>query len=331
MKSMIKARFPLPVHVLVGFFLFTVSACEFDQDSQFFPETTQSVFLTSSETSDKHLLFIQDQEVDSTWEVHLGIGLGQLSDMHSLTQELWVSSSSQALIAEVDVSNRTLGHRIQTGSFRPHFIGVGNDRIVASDTIANQLGFWNKDNFRVTIIDVGSRPGLINYRSGKFYIQIGGNAIGIWDERAIAERNRIATSTPIIDILIDNSVSTIAFHKDNSGQFETRISFNTDHSNRQEFPVPHQKIRYTPFLRQSLGKELTSNVILIDSSLIISGLQNISDGVEDFEADFTDSEVWFVKEKSLRLYKIIEEREDLISSFSGSLIKSFFNQEIVGD
>lgn len=324
---------PLQIHqyALVIISLLIISACEFDQDSQFFPETTQAVFLTTNATEDRHLLLIEESAVDSIWEVQLGITSGAVSDISAINQELWVGSAEDRIIGLIDVNNRTLTNIQETGTFQPHFIGVGKDRVVAADTVADQLGFWDKEDFNVVITDLGSKPGVIAYRSGKFYIAIDRKIIVIWDERAIAERNRITTSTPIIDILIDNSVSTIAIQKDSVGLFETVVNFNTDHASRLDVPISHQKIRYTPFLRQSLGKELTENVLLTDSILSIRTLLSISGSITDFEVDFTESQLWILRENSLNLYRIREENEEIITSFSGSLVKSFFNQEIEGD
>ncbi len=315
--------------ILILFLLF--SSCEFDQDSEFFPEVSQSIFLTRDDNNISHLLWVKGEIIDLEWEVQLGIPSASVSDLAFFRQELWISSAEEQLIAQVDVRKAEISHRISTEGFQPHMLSVGEDRILGVDTISQQLAFWDKSRFEATITPFNSVPKLSTYRSGKFYIQSGDSAVSIWDEKAMVERNKVSMSVPIIDIQLDNNVSTVILHADTSGFFESAINFNTDHLSRRERSVAYRKIRYSPYHRQSLGKELLENVLLVDSSVNIPGLFSIEEAIIDVEANFLDAELWAVEGDSLYVYEINGPNQKLVTSFSGNLIKSFFYQEIVGE
>ncbi|MEM9932688.1 MAG: hypothetical protein AAF824_03715 [Bacteroidota bacterium] len=316
------------LHLVLVFvaFLICLSACDLDDNTTFLEETQTGYLLHEKQTGEKNIFFLSEAGILPSWNEVISLADREVSDIASFQQELWVASAATNAVIEVNALSGTLSRKVSLPDFAPDFIGVGEDMILLADSSRNEALFLDKRNEEIIRVSIPAVGGRIGYKSRKFYLQAGPSTLMILSEDALAEITRLPLARTITDIQADASVSMIVSTAD-SMRFQAVVNYNTNSFEQEERSVSHQKIRPSPFSRQLYGKEQLQTFTLTDNFLQPVNLQQI----QDFEVDFFENHLWVLRNDSL--YQVFEDGnfQFQLACEDGSLLKSYFFQDFVGD
>lgn len=270
------------------------SACGWDDDTEFFPQTQAAFLLVQDlKTNSNKLALVQNQIITDNWQPE-GIANLQVSDIAGNGNTLWISDAQAQRILKVNPESQAVIERVNLDDFRPHFLTEGDEVLLISDTIVKQIAFWNKKKGDFYRIQLDQKPGRSVYKSKKFYLQTDCCGISIWQEDAMATINNISLQRAVVDMTTDNSINIWVYTKAEE-LYQANVDFNSNTLLQAETAVNFSKKRFTPFLRQDLGKEWLFDISLQDSVLNQFDFTPVS----DFEVDFLDGRLYYIQNDSL--------------------------------
>lgn len=303
-----------------------------DNDEGFEMLTKKSYLLAEDSLTKSHkILKIENKNV-SEWTTPLNIN-GEIGDICGKDNHFWISDVKNKEIIQFNAFDES---KIKTfiTNVTPHYLCIGESHLLVCDTIENKIDYINLNNSKIQTFSLSEKPSIPAASNHKFYLKEGENNLGIYDEANFGKRENIQFKYNIRDIHIDvnGSVSAIIITKSpEDSLYLSRISLLTDGYSdsknwREEImKSPYQKARFSPYSNKAFGKEtLTQNstpVSLYNGKIaILTTDKNIS----DFEIDFFESQIFYLKSSKLYQYDIAKKQISELSSFSGSLLKSYF-------
>ena len=308
----------------IGLSIWLMVSCSFDQDDGSYPITKAAyILLADSLEQNKRILRVNQNVFEPNWQ--LSFGINQVSDITGLGNLLWLANVSSQQIAQVDLAENQIQESFNTAPLFPHYICVGTDYVLISDTVNQALGFLRLKNGALTQRSLDRPPGMASYRSGRFYVRVGKFEIVAWQEQALANIGNWTFTHQIVDIQQDNMLSTYIYTKD-TALFQSAINYNTLQLDRDELAVTFDKIRHTPYQNVNFGKEYLSNVFLTGSRLSMRKAPEAN----DFEVDFFESNIYLQYGDSLYAYLIPEDKNIPLGQLSGKMLKAHYLREPIG-
>lgn len=294
-----------------------MTACRYDQDFDFVPKT-QAAYMLMLENGQQELRRISPTgNIDAEWGERLG--LGNPTDIAGNGVELWLSRASQQELLLVNLDTETTEETFSLGELQAHYLTIGTQYLLLSDTINKQLGFFHLKKRKLTTISQDEIPRKAVYRSAKFFLILGDQSVAIYSEEALTPFETLSFSRPVIDLALDNRFTTWVYMRD-SQIYRSAVSWNTHAVFGPEEQVAENKISYSPYRRANFGKEFLGLVFLADGRL--SNFPNPL--ADDFAVDFFEAKTYFTYQDSLRLMEIFPRQFATFGPFKGSIRNAYF-------
>ncbi|MEZ4777106.1 MAG: hypothetical protein R3D00_28275 [Bacteroidia bacterium] len=305
--------------ILAGLLL---TGCVFDEDVRFIPET-QTGFILNRQAATKSVIKITGDIAETHWLAYPG--MGEISDFSGSEKTIWFAEAMAHKIFEYDPGSQGVVQSLETQSLTPHFICAGEKVILLSDSAADQIGFFRLKNQQLTIVGTEYKPGQAVYRSGKFYVQAGDKTVDIYDELAYASIGTAIFDHAIKSIEADARSRIFVHTTEGNNAWQGLIDYNSNSISKPEAAVNYEKVRYTPYVERPLGKEYLRDVQKINGKLNTAVTQACS----DFEVDFFESIIYFLRQDSLYSLKIADNLVRPLAPLDGEFQKAwYFIEEI---
>lgn len=308
-----------------------LEGCTLDDDTEFFPVSTQAYFLTQLRNGQSKRFFrvINDQverDVASQW----GISQPDVGDFDIEGGYLWISNIEAGRLLKIELETDVVQEDIGLGSFNAHHFQVGNTYIGMSDTLNRTLGFLDKKKLDLTLRPLDAQPGIIAYRSSKFYIQLADSLLTIFQEQSLSEIARGNAEGPIQSVQVDPSSASNFVYSGEESLMGFSINFNTDALTRVSLPDSVQKILHSTIDSPRFGKEISGRATLFRSGILqLNSLQRA--GVSDVEVDFFDGQVYIITEGEVARVDIRTEEVSPLGILSGKFLRSGFYIDNIGN
>ena len=314
------------------FFSLVLSACSFDNNEDYVLETKAGLFLTQDSTGKKSLHRVEKDTTYEGWNVSaFGIQDADLGDMQGQDNELWVSDITHKKIIGYHLAKKERTDNFSTGALIPHYICVGDKYILLSDTVARKIGYLKRSNGDLTIWDIGYRSGKAAYKLQRFYLPAD-HRLFILSEPAISEiTHHLLQNTPF-EMAFDNRTSGFLYAKRNDTLLVSGVDILTgtlqnDNTLPRESPAGYDKIRFTPYRVATFGKELTTNLILANHRI---GYALPNGGIQDFEADFFESKVYYKRNDTLYRQHLSLATPEYAHPFQAQFLGAHFYRDFSG-
>ena len=308
-----------------------LAACSFDDDAEFFPVTHQA-FLGIQSESGTGLRFwgISNDQIQENRGNAWGIPEQAIGDFRIAGESLWISDLQDHQMVEIGLDSDQVQEVHDLGEANAHFFQIGETYVCFSDTLTQQIGFLHKKKGELFFRDPGEKPGIMAYRSGKFYIQLADSLLGIFQEQSLSEIARLNLDGPIQSIQVDPaSASTFLY----IGRRELRafsINFNTDALLASSIPAETKKVLHSTIDSPRFGKEVSGRAILSNEGVFQLDTLNLSE-IEDAVVDFFEAQVYFIRAGGLFRRNIRSGEESLLGSVEGNFKQSGFYIENIGN
>lgn len=310
--------------IYILFCFVCLAACRFDGDANYYPITERGYLLgIHPETGLKEILRVDQENLQTHWEDSWsGLG-GAVSDIDGWEDRLWVSSGEGDGLIEINLATETQSRRINTPDFSPHFLSIGKNYLLLSDTIKNQIAFLNQETESLTIFELEKQPGIALYVAPVFYLQLDQKDIRLFHETAIAPIGDLNLEFPLEDLAYDfrNTVICYSRRMSDSALFQTDIDINTFQITQSAVELPFDKVRHSPYRSRNFGKERVNLVRLRTNRELTP---SVFEPVIDFEIDFFESHYYYLSRDSIFRYHIDSQNRKGLGTFDGKLQKSFF-------
>ncbi|MDX2249108.1 MAG: hypothetical protein SF052_20140 [Bacteroidia bacterium] len=295
----------------------TLCGCVFDDDLRFVPQT-HTGFILSQQTDQKSLIRIIADQVERDWKVYPGVG--EISDFSGTEKTIWFAEGDKRQIFEYDPENQQVLQTFSTGELTPDYICVGESVILICDSVEEKIGFFRLKNEKLTLTTPGYKPGKAVYRSGKFYVKADDRIVDIYDEQAFASIGKAIFEYKIVEIEADARSRIFIHTREGNTSRQAFIDYNSNNIAEPEKVVAYEKIRYTPYVENPLGKEYMRDLQQVNGKLNIAG----SPVCSDFEIDFFESVVYFIRQDSLYSLHIIDNAEAARIPLTGKFQKAWY-------
>ena len=307
--------------------------CTLDDDTAFFPVTQQAFLLIQPNPgSTPSFVGIADDQLSSNVGAQWGVSEASLSDFAVEGSYLWMSAASENRLVQVDLETGEIEEEFDLGSFEPHFFQVGQSHVCLSDTLTQTLGFLDLKKADLVQRPLGVNPGMVAYRSRKFYVQMADSLLGIWQEQSFSEITRLATPETIQSIQVDPSTTaTFVYTQGDSMEVEGfRINFNTDALNPVRVQEGSKKIVHSTIDSPRFGKEISGTGTLFSSGQFVLN-EFVLEGISDIEIDFFDAQAYFIREGELIRKNIKTREERSLGTITGNFVQSGFYIDNIGN
>jgi hypothetical protein len=297
----------------------------FDDDNDYAIYTRAGFFLRENPNNGVLSLYRHvDSLLEASWNTKAGISDADLSDAEMVDNVIWIASGPQNAIYQVSPTYASVKERFADLPLAPHFIAVGEQQVMVSDTANRKLAFIKRRNGKVQEVAFEGKPGKCLYNGGKFYLQVDDSILAIYDEKALTTRATIPTAYPIDEILLDSYHNVLIESHDSTLYYEGLISTNADYLVNTLFRVNYNKLRPTPYFSKRFGKEYLFDLQLWGRRLIDERGNVLADSADDFEADFFEGELFYKLHDTLFKKNMASGTITSQLPFSGKLVKSFF-------
>ena len=308
-----------------------VGACSFDDDSEFFPVTSQAFFLSTSEVGeDRKFIQLEGDMVEENAAIQWGLSQERIGDFALDESLLWISDTGQKRLLKIDLEDSNVEEEVSLGELTPHFIQTGDRHILISDTLSRRLGFLHKRRLDLVVRDLEEKPKISAYRSGKFYLQLGDSSVSIYQEQSFSETDRFLLEGPISSIQVDPTSTFTYVYFQGTDLKGGRIDFNTN--GFADFSVPSgvEKIIHSTIDTPRFGKESTGLATLFTDGTF--RLEELTLGqVEDASIDFFDNQIYIVRSGVWIKRDIPSGEEKELGTFTGKFCRSAFYREFIGN
>jgi hypothetical protein len=325
----------LVLFLLLGMMAFW--ACKYDQDAPYYVRTQAMFFLVENPPGDISVSRIDSSGIRLNWEQTLDLQAGAISDLDGKPGFLWLADVASGAIHKVNPGTGQIEESFSTGNLLPHRLAVGEIYMMFGDTVADKIGLIRIRNGKTEIFDAGGKPGMIRYRSQKFYYVTGQDSLTLFHEKALARMLQTGFERPIRDMQFDEGrhlhIYTAA--PDSNRLYEATIDLNADALDQPEsLPDPFfRKARLSPYNYAPFGREFTQDLFQRQNRLFLGSgapVDGIPSDVDDFEMDFFESVVYYVSGDSLRRFDLVSGEQSLPLLFSDRILKSYVYASEVG-
>ena len=315
MKWPVNQFVPTLLTILVIF-----SGCSLDDDQAFFITSRKAFFLLENTTEKtKTILGFSESGLRSDLQLEWGVSRDQLSDMSAKQQMFWLAIADQQQVIQIDPSSEGVTQSFDTGSLFPHFLSIGDQYLLLSDTINKQIGFLHLASGKMFLRETQGTPMQAVWKAGKFYIAIKDLGISIFNEVALARQGILPLEGEIVELQADQAQSVYVYTSDSL--LESAIEVNADRWLYQERSINAVKKRWSTVRTPIFDKEWTSPVQL-------SSINNLMDPgmvyMQDFEVDFFESRVFGLRNDSLFSYFLPTSELSYEGEIEGRMIKAYF-------
>ncbi len=318
--------------LVVGFSLIMATmGCDYDVDEEFYIETSISFILfADSNSQDKSILAIEDTTLTFDWQKKIGLNTNSIGDLQGSGAYLWVSDIQRNRILKIDPTAERAIEIYELETITPHLISIGETYILISDTTTTKAGFIHINKQDIYTRSLTNIPGKSIYRSNKFYLKTGNDVITIFNEQALSATHSLKLNGMIRDLQIEDEkfIVVYTYREQNSETLqESRINYNTDAFTLKEADTRFRKVRHSPYAVANFGKEYLENITLdFDSKLSVNNLNSVS----DFEVDFFESRLFFLRSDSLFSYAIPLSNTRFLGKVKGKMARSWFYEDFIG-
>ncbi|MEO0469459.1 MAG: hypothetical protein AAF206_07565 [Bacteroidota bacterium] len=306
--------------------LCSLVACEFDGDLRYQVRTQRGFFWSQADDGSRGIWVWQAGNLMPQAEAAWGVAAEDVLSIDGREGELWIGLQNPNEAWQLDPLTDEVLQRIPLGDFQPHFLSIGESTLLLGDSSRQQIAFYDRSSESLVVDTIPGIPGQMAYRSQKYFVQTGPQQLTIYIESAFAPISEISLSHPIVDLVLDNGVQTIAITRTGDDFFQSAINYNTNRL-QDEFSVRYRKLRPTPFDHQIYGREYLQNIQLNGQRLFPGDLQP----VEDFEIDFFESQLFLIRNDSLIQRSLLSEEERYLQDFPDSLVQAWFFVGEVGE
>lgn len=309
------------------FVLFALLLASCDNDEGFEMVTKKSYLLAKDSVTNKHEILKISDNTAINWAVPLSSN-GILGDICGKNNVFWVSDIQNKEIIQLNAFDESKEKTFQT-TIIPHYICVGESHLIVCDTIAKKIDYIELKNAKSQIFSLDEAPMLPTAANHKFYVKEGTKNLGIYDETNFGKRENILFKHKIADIQVDVNVQVGVWVQTSKNDtiYQSCISllfdaFSYPNRFREELAIsPYTKKRYSPYSNKSFGKETLIPVSIYKGKIsLLAGEKNIT----DFEIDFFDSNIYYLKAGQIYRYNINQKKTNQLGAFSGSFLKSYF-------
>jgi len=311
--------------------IMATTGCEYDVDEEFYIETRISFLLfEDSNNQDKSILALEDTILTFDWQKKIGLNASSLGDMQGSGSYLWVSDVQGNRILKIDPTAQRAVEIYELGTITPHLMSIGETYILISDTTTTRAGFIHIDKQDIYTRSLPEIPGKSLYRSNKFYLQTGDDILTIFNEQALSPTHSLKLKGTINDLQVEDEKFIVVYthREDNSETLQaSRINYNTDAFTLKEADTRFRKVRHSPYSVANFGKEYLENITLdFDGRLSVNNLNQVA----DFEADFFESRLFFMRLDSLFSYDIPVSDIRFLGKVEGKMARSWFYEDFIG-
>ncbi|HHG85330.1 MAG TPA: hypothetical protein ENJ82_11345 [Bacteroidetes bacterium] len=287
----------------VSALLLTAGCRGWDDDSDFEIRTRARFFLASA-NSGKTLIELRDGVLKEAWNTKAGFPDRDLSDVSLRENAIWLSSGNQRSILKTNPETGEIQKSFTDLPIAPHYISVGNEQIIAADTVANALIFIKLRNGKVTQAIFEGQPGFSIYSNGRFYLKVNATQVWVMDEKALSPRAKLEIGAEILEFQLNRYNNVHVQSRDSVQLFQAIIPGNADYISRENFAVTYQKIRYTPYFSARYDSEFLEDLQLLGTDLQTPKKVLILSGANNFEADFFGGTAYITRNDSLFLFDL---------------------------
>lgn len=323
---------------LIGLLTLCILLTSCDNDLKFKVITRAMYVLAYDSTlNQRELICFTPDKITQNYERTLGISVDGLSDIHVKNNVLWVADPVQKRVLSFAFDKNEASEKTEFtyDGFTPFYVAVGDKYFVASDTLTHTLVFQklkNDDNVR---IHSSTAPTQIFWKMGKFYV-ISGKNVDVYDESALSLRTQITFPHPV-SACIPSHVSATVVLDSGQSKYIDLIDFNGDFAANKPFVLTNDKICNTPYVYTQYGSECLTNLYLSDKKLRAQNavnrgstpLTNFPAGIQDFEADFFSSQLYYLKGDTLYERGIAANTDSRQVFWKGNLLKGEARQGYV--
>lgn len=297
----------------MGLTLFLATSCRgWDDDSGFAIRTRASFFLAPANGGNT-LLRYADGEMQVAWNTKAGIPDVDLSDVDLRKNALWMSSGRRNLIAEVHPETGEVLRNFDNLPMAPHYLTVGEEQILAVDTIANSIMFIRIRNGKVTAAQFEGQPRFSIYSNSRFFLKNFAGSVSIIDEKALTARETLSFGNNIQDIQTNRYNNIYVLTSDSTAKYWSLIPGNADYIERDNLPANYDKVRYTPYFSGRYGTEYLNDLQLVGSEIQTTKGTLLIPDADNFEVDFFGGSLFYTRADSMYVYDL--NGETVLDSF----------------
>lgn len=293
-----------------------LTSCSFDQDLAYYPRTLGAYFIVVDSLGSRHLMAV---EGDGYAERAVAGG-APLTGLDSRAGTLWVGAGDQARAYHGEGDRLQAAEVLDCAPLQPAYLCAGDRYLLVADTASARLGFVSLRNGEVFLRALPAPPGQPVYRSGKFFVPVGGQKVHIWQEVALAVVDSVTLAHRIVDIQIEPRTVLWVHTRDDSSLYAASLDYNTHQIVAAEAPLPFDHLQRSPFLWQNFGKELLGRVSLQGGVLRPGNFRE----VRAVATDFFEGELYYVQADSLHRYRPRDRVSQVLGAFSGEIQRAVF-------
>lgn len=316
---------------IVGIFL--LAGC--DNDEKFEIVTDRSYLLLQKDsTNEKELWYFSPKDKSFTLANEV-INNSSLSEISGRDNEICYGDIKEKQVIYQCFKVKNSGEikeeitKQKTAGYTPSFVAIGNDYICFSDSNQQVVGFLmkGKEGKEAIIRKVDAKPLQICFAVGKFYINYANSSVGIWEESALSERNRVQITGQFLGFSPSKNRMEL-FSQQNDSILQTNISFGSlvlSNTRLSSF----RNLTYSLLSRKIYGNEwlkdagiTTNNCLLTDITVADTLAKNVS----SFAIDFSQSIIYYTKEKQLYVQAIGSNDFVAIKPIHAKILQTFFRQ-----
>ena len=300
-------------------------SCGWDDDREYEVRTRAAFLVAEDVNTGLHKVWRHEAGVlQEGYNRDLGVPDGSFSGLQYRDGELWMGNSSSQEILRIDPSNDEIVERISGLPLQPHSFSVGERYILLGDTVNNQIAFVRIRNGEAYVVDVPADPGQIWHNNRMFFLQLGDSSIYVYDEWALTTRYEHTLNDRIVETQFNQLLNFYISLVDSSGEDLFALVSGTDGSLAVERDnVNYQKIRFSPYLDDRFGTEWTFDLRL-DGTQLSSGTLIFPDSLNNFEADFFESRLYYQWNDSLFQYDLNTQSRQDSFPFPDNLVSSVY-------
>lgn len=313
--------------------IFLLAGC--DHDEKFEIVTDRSYLLLQKDsTNEKELWYFSPKDKSFTL-ANEPINNSNLSEISGRDNEICYGDKKEKQVIYQCFKVKNSGEikeeitKQKTAGYTPNFVAMGNDYICFSDSNQQVVGFLvkGKEGKEAIIRKLDVKPLQICYAVGKFYIIYSNGEIGIWEESALSQRNKVAIKGQFLGFSPSQNRMEVFSHKNDSIlqaniSYESLVLSNTRLSS-------FRTLKYSLVSRKVYGNEWLKNAGISTNNCLLTDI-NVGDtlarNVSSFAIDFSQSIIYYTKEKQLYVQAIGSSDFLAVKPINATILQTFFRQ-----
>jgi len=256
-----------------------LSACGFEQDELFAPQTLASYLLIESEEG-RQLVRYADSSLQVHWEDQLGLNRSDLGGVAIYESELWLGDAGLPGLHRLAPQEGRIESSFPVDSLIPSELAVGREVILVCDAENSQLGFWHKKRETLVRVPLATPATQPFYLSGQFYV-VRQDTVSVYHETTFALLAKVAFADTVSNLEYEQRRTMTVYTAENDSlrRVELDVYSHTVFSTSRVLPIV--KELKSPYRQANYGKERVVSILLRNNGQV-EGFRDVEDIAYDF-------------------------------------------------